>query len=54
MFDTHHSRFEQVFDKMRQVTETLSRLVDYTGKEKVMDRYHERLEHYKKVNLSLY
>ena len=42
LIDSHHTKFEQGFDKMAKSGDGLKRLVDYTGKVKVMDRYQVR------------
>merc|ERR1719152_177295 len=46
LIDMHHAKFEQGFDKMAKSGDGLKRLVDYTGKAKIMDKYQERLEDY--------
>jgi len=47
LIDSHHAKFEQGFDKMAKSGDGLKRLVDYTGKVKIMARYQERLESYR-------
>ena len=46
LIDSHHAKFEQGFDKMTHSGDGIKRLVDYTGKVKIMARYRERLEAY--------